>query len=167
MKQAMNQRHSSSNNLLWLIAGLIAVLAVVMVGIFGCGPRPDPPDPRPTATTTATVVPPTATPVVLPATPSPSPTIVPPTAAPTVTPTATATHRPTPAATATPVLLGEHVVVPGDTLWDIAGVWYGGPGCYEFCGHLKWPGLFEANRDRIEVPQLIYPNQRLRVPAWP
>jgi nucleoid-associated protein YgaU len=29
---------------------------------------------------------------------------------------------------------------------------------------LKWRDIYEANRDRIENPDLIYPDQKLRIP---
>jgi nucleoid-associated protein YgaU len=49
-----------------------------------------------------------------------------------------------------------HDVARGDTLWAIAGSRYGDP--------TLWPRIYEANRDNIANPDLIYPNQRLRIP---
>jgi nucleoid-associated protein YgaU len=154
---------NSKANYLWILFG-IAVIAL-LIGIQACRERPSPDPVPPTATVTATptaavdeVATKTPTPTAATATPTPRP--------PTATATATArpTETPVVPATATPELIGVHRVMPGDTLWDIAGAWYGGAGCYEYCGHLKWALIFEANRDRIDVPQLIYPNQSLRVP---
>ena len=52
----------------------------------------------------------------------------------------------------------EHSVKKGESLWLIAGYpeIYGNP--------LEWPKIYEANRDRILDPNLIYPKQELRVP---
>jgi hypothetical protein len=52
----------------------------------------------------------------------------------------------------------EHYVVkPNDCLWRIAGKpdIYGDP--------FQWPLLFKANRDLIQDPDLIYPQQKLTV----
>ena len=48
-------------------------------------------------------------------------------------------------------------VLSGDTLWDIAASIYGDP--------TLWPRLYNANRDRIQDPGLIYPNQELVAPS--
>ncbi|MBA2446624.1 MAG: LysM peptidoglycan-binding domain-containing protein [Chloroflexi bacterium] len=50
----------------------------------------------------------------------------------------------------------QYTVKPGDTLSAIAQQWYGN-------GNL-WPRLFEANRDQISNPNLIFPGQVLRIP---
>ena len=50
----------------------------------------------------------------------------------------------------------QYTVVPGDTLSAIAGSWYGN-------GAL-WARLYEANRDQIADPNLIFPGQVLRIP---
>lgn len=50
----------------------------------------------------------------------------------------------------------HHVVVDGDTLSKIALAEYGDAG--------RWPILFNANRDQIGDPDLIFHGQRLRVP---
>lgn len=52
---------------------------------------------------------------------------------------------------------GAHRVQAGDTLWDIAGEIYGDP--------LRWPEIYEANRDQIQNPHLIFPNQVFEVPG--
>ncbi|HEY6003396.1 MAG TPA: LysM peptidoglycan-binding domain-containing protein, partial [Anaeromyxobacter sp.] len=59
---------------------------------------------------------------------------------------------PAPAAAASPV-----VVRRGDTLWALSASHLGDP--------LRWPRLHQANRDRIRDPDLIYPGQRLDLPA--
>lgn len=156
---------NSRVNQLWIAFGVLII--ALLIGIQACRetPSPTPVPPTPTATVTVTADEPPAVPPTATAVPTDTPTGAPPTA---TTPPATATPRPTEApvvpATPTPELIGEYTVKSGDTLWDIAGAWYSGGGCYEYCGHLKWGLLFAANRDRIEVPQLIYPNQVLRVP---
>jgi len=49
-------------------------------------------------------------------------------------------------------------VKPGDTLWDIAGRYYGDP--------TRWPDIYNANRGIIgSDPNLIYPGQNLTVPT--
>jgi nucleoid-associated protein YgaU len=50
----------------------------------------------------------------------------------------------------------QHTVVPGDTLSAIAQHWYG--------DSAHWTRIFEANRDQILNPNLIFPGQVLRVP---
>jgi hypothetical protein len=51
---------------------------------------------------------------------------------------------------------GEHLVVRGNTLWDLAQSFYGNP--------FEWRRIWEANRDRVPNPDLIYPGQLLLVP---
>lgn len=57
-----------------------------------------------------------------------------------------------------PKLPTTHTVVKGECLWYIAGYpeVYGNP--------LEWPRIYEANRDIIKNPDLIYPGQVLRIP---
>ena len=50
----------------------------------------------------------------------------------------------------------QYTVVAGDSLSAIAQQWYGDPN--------QWPRLFEANRNQIVDPNLIYPGQVLRIP---
>jgi nucleoid-associated protein YgaU len=50
----------------------------------------------------------------------------------------------------------QYTVVLGDTLSAIAQQWYGDA--------TQWPRIFEANRDQITNPNLIFPGQVLRVP---
>jgi hypothetical protein len=47
----------------------------------------------------------------------------------------------------------KYTVVKGDTLWDISGssAIYG--------DNFQWPLLFKTNRDQIQDPDLIYPEQ--------
>ncbi len=55
-------------------------------------------------------------------------------------------------------LKGQHVVVEGECLWMIAGMEYGHPYYY------KWPLIYNANRDLIKDPDLIYPGWNLKIP---
>jgi nucleoid-associated protein YgaU len=50
----------------------------------------------------------------------------------------------------------QHTVVSGDTLSALAQTWYGDASL--------WPRIFEANRDQIVDPNLIFPGQELRLP---
>ena len=52
---------------------------------------------------------------------------------------------------------GTHVVQPGDTLWAIAKKYYGNGNQYT--------KIFNANKDKIKNPNLIYPGQQLVIPA--
>jgi len=49
-----------------------------------------------------------------------------------------------------------YVVAKGDTLSSIASGQYGDA--------QQWGRIYEANRDLIKDPELIYPGQRLRLP---
>jgi nucleoid-associated protein YgaU len=51
---------------------------------------------------------------------------------------------------------GQVTIAPGDTLSALAQSWYGDAS--------KWPIIFEANRDQIVNPNLIFPGQILRIP---
>ena len=58
-----------------------------------------------------------------------------------------------------PALAGEpteHVVQPGENLWQIAGRLGGNP--------QLWPLLYRANRDQIKDPSMLYPGQALQIP---
>lgn len=50
-----------------------------------------------------------------------------------------------------------HKVVKGDTLWDLAGAYLKDP--------FLWPKIFEANRDKIENPRWIFPDQEFVIPT--
>lgn len=50
-----------------------------------------------------------------------------------------------------------YVVVPGDTLWEIAQTFFGDPE--------TWPGLWSINNEEITNPHYIYPSQILRLQA--
>lgn len=50
-----------------------------------------------------------------------------------------------------------HEVKPGETLWTIASASIGDA--------TLWPALYRANRDQIKDPALLYPGQRLSIPA--
>lgn len=63
---------------------------------------------------------------------------------------------PVPAPSAVPAPSRTHTVVRGNTLWGIAQMFYGR-------GAL-WPRIFDANRDKIKNPNLIYPGQVLTIP---
>jgi len=49
-----------------------------------------------------------------------------------------------------------HLVVPGESLWRIAGEAYGDP--------LLWPRIHAANEDAIIDPNVLHPGQVLRIP---
>ena len=55
-----------------------------------------------------------------------------------------------------PVETHTYVVVKGDSLSKIAMGQYGNA--------QKWRRIYEANRDLIKDPDLIYPGQQLRIP---
>ena len=50
----------------------------------------------------------------------------------------------------------QHTVVAGDTLSKIATQFYGDA--------TKWARVFEANRNQLANPNVIFPGQVLRVP---
>ena len=52
--------------------------------------------------------------------------------------------------------MNTYVVAKGDSLSKIAQRAYGDGG--------KWRKIFEANKDIIQDPDLIYPGQSLRIP---
>lgn len=51
---------------------------------------------------------------------------------------------------------GTYVVVKGDSLWKIAKKFYGDGS--------KWTKIYNANKDKIKNPNLIYPKQKLVIP---
>jgi nucleoid-associated protein YgaU len=62
-----------------------------------------------------------------------------------------------PAAGGSPGAERTYDIVRGDSLWGIAGTHYGDP--------VLWPRIYDANRESIANPDLIYPDQQLRIPA--
>ncbi len=52
----------------------------------------------------------------------------------------------------------EHVVQPGETLASISAQ----PDVY--ADPFLWPVIYRFNRDQIQDPAVIYPNQRLQIP---
>ncbi len=52
----------------------------------------------------------------------------------------------------------EHVVQPGETLASISAQ----PDVY--ADPYLWPVIYRFNRDQIQDPAVIYPNQRLQIP---
>jgi nucleoid-associated protein YgaU len=50
-----------------------------------------------------------------------------------------------------------HTVVKGDTLGEIAKLYYGNA--------MKYPVIFDANKPMLKDPDLIYPGQVLRIPT--
>ncbi len=69
------------------------------------------------------------------------------------------TATPEPVDTPTPAAASQfaaYAVKQGDNLWNIAGEFYDDP--------FRWPEIYEANKDIIALPQLIYPDQELRIP---
>ena len=53
---------------------------------------------------------------------------------------------------------GKYVVKPGDSLWRISGR------AAMLGRSTEWPRLYEANRDRIQDPDRIYPGQEIQIP---
>jgi nucleoid-associated protein YgaU len=49
-----------------------------------------------------------------------------------------------------------HTVVKGDTLSKLAKQYYGNAG--------QWKRIYEANKDVIQNPDLIYPGQTFKIP---
>jgi len=55
--------------------------------------------------------------------------------------------------------VGTHTVVGDDTLWDLAIRYYQNP--------FQWRVIYEANRDSIADPNLIFPNEVFLIPGLP
>jgi bifunctional DNA-binding transcriptional regulator/antitoxin component of YhaV-PrlF toxin-antitoxin module len=53
--------------------------------------------------------------------------------------------------------VGTHTVVRDDTLWDLAQRYYSSP--------WEWRAIWDANRDVVEDPNLIYPDEVLTIPG--
>ncbi len=58
----------------------------------------------------------------------------------------------------TKLMMASYVVKKGDCLWRIAKL----KGIYS--DPFLWPVIYEANKDKIKNPNLIYPGQKLVVP---
>ncbi len=58
--------------------------------------------------------------------------------------------------TTNPKSTGTYTVVKGDSLWAIAKKYYGDGS--------KYPKIYNANKDKIKNPSLIYPGQVLTIP---
>ena len=57
-----------------------------------------------------------------------------------------------------PVFASPYTVVKGDCLWRIAQSHLG--------SGIRWTEIYEANRDLIGDPDLIYPDQVFEIPGW-
>ncbi len=55
-----------------------------------------------------------------------------------------------------PASEGRHTVVNGETLWDLAGRYYGDP--------FQWGRIYSANLDKVANPDRIYPNEEISIP---
>jgi nucleoid-associated protein YgaU len=64
--------------------------------------------------------------------------------------------KPPPPPPAPPPVGRTYVVCKGDTLWAIAQRYYG--------AGAQFPRIFDANRNILKDPNLIYPGQRLTIP---
>ena len=51
----------------------------------------------------------------------------------------------------------EYVIVSGDTLWGLAKTFYG--------NGILYTKIYDANKDKISNPNLIYPGQKIIIPA--
>ena len=52
----------------------------------------------------------------------------------------------------------SYMVIKGDCLWNIAKK------DYIYADPFKWPTIYEANKDKIKDPDLIYPKQVFKIP---
>ena len=143
----------------------------------GCREEPEPPPTvTVTATTTATRPPePSRTATATRAVTSTSVPSSTPTTTPTapILPTETGTPEPyAPPATATPEppeVRGTHLVLPGDTYWDVACAWYGDmplrPGANPLTPCTCWPGIYWLNTGGVgPSPQFLGVGWRLLIP---
>ncbi len=66
-------------------------------------------------------------------------------------------QTPAPAQTAAPDDSAAHVVVKGETLWGMAGSFYNNP--------YDWKRIWDANKNQIDNPDLIFPDQKFVIPG--
>lgn len=138
---------------------LIAIITVALLTACELDREPESPPATPTVITPAPTETRPATATALPTwTPAPTPTA---TRAPTdtATPVAAATATPTRSPLPPPPDLRGgvfHTVESRDTLWAMAGYYYGQP--------WLWPVIYEENFGPERDPWLIYPGERLWVP---
>jgi nucleoid-associated protein YgaU len=72
-----------------------------------------------------------------------------------VTPPPAANQRPQPQQQPTEQV-SEYTIQSGDSLSKIAKQFYGDA--------KQWPKIYEANKDVIKNPNLIYPGQKIKIP---
>jgi nucleoid-associated protein YgaU len=76
-----------------------------------------------------------------------------------ILPTFALAQAPTQAAPSQQEPVGTHTVVGDDTLWDLAQFYYQNP--------FEWRVIWEANRDSIADPNLIFPSEVFVIPGLP
>lgn len=70
--------------------------------------------------------------------------------------TVAAVKKEAPKVQTSPKSTGSYIVQSGDTLWAIAKKYYG--------NGAQYPKIYNANKDKIKNPNLIYPGQKLTIP---
>ena len=76
-----------------------------------------------------------------------------------ILPTFAVAQEPTQATQPQQEPVGTHTVVGDDTLWDLAQFYYQNP--------FEWRVIWEANRDSIADPNLIFPSEVFIIPGLP
>jgi len=76
-----------------------------------------------------------------------------------ILPTFAVAQAPTQVAVPQQEPVGTHTVVDDDTLWDLAQFYYQNP--------FEWRVIWEANRDSIADPNLIFPSEVFLIPGLP
>jgi len=76
-----------------------------------------------------------------------------------ILPTFAVAQAPTQVAAPQQEPVGTHTVVGDDTLWDLAQFYYQNP--------FEWRVIWEANRDSIADPNLIFPSEVFIIPGLP